>query len=654
MSNLFNNLIHQILLAIIVILTSFTIFSCAHKRDWASRVTWEQVDFDHIPDQEEYPDAGAVVLLDEGRMEIGGSAPIGFSVFERHRIIKIFNTRGHRYANVSIPYNSQSQVDRIQARTISAEGDITVLDEKDIYDVTFYPNFIFYSDQRAKIFTIPAVANGSIIEFRYRLNVWSRTFWHAWRFQDDVPTVLSRFTLVEPSEWKVNYRIYRIDIESGIEKAPAGFKSVYTWEAQNIPALKTEFGMPPRNKTTARLALAPVWIQTWEDVTKWYHDLSEPQTKAGYQIKKLASTLTVGTNNNKEKLKIIYEWVRDRIRYIAVEIGIGGYKPHAAEKVLVNRYGDCKDMTTLLCSIAHEAGINVYPVLISTLQNGLPDTSLPSQLHFNHLIAYCPTVGANGFWMDATEKGCPFGRLPWYDQGLPVLIVGKNGKAKILTTPLVPADSNSTVMDWCVNLDFSGEAIVQGKTYLRGAQASELREDFYFTSPDSRRQWLETYLAKRCSGAKLDSFNITGLDSVYDPLMISYTFRTATFCVPHSDRLIFRPGLFSAFDLPDYFRSPERTYPVQFSFGSLKEMKLTINMPTNFSVVTPSVSDSLLSEFGSACWSYSVDGNVLKIDTRYRMDGNNINPECYKDFCDFLDNIREKDLREVVLGRLRM
>ncbi|MEJ2051724.1 MAG: DUF3857 domain-containing protein, partial [Calditrichota bacterium] len=154
-----------------------TLFSCAHESAWQSRVEWEDLNLQDVPGQQEFPDASAIVLLDEGSMKLTDGSDINFSTFEKHRVVKILNSSGRQYANIVIPYNPSSDIDYIQARTISPDGKITVLDQDDIYDVTLFPNFIFYSDQRAKRFTMPAVEDGSIIEYRYQLTVWNLTYW---------------------------------------------------------------------------------------------------------------------------------------------------------------------------------------------------------------------------------------------------------------------------------------------------------------------------------------------------------------------------------------------------------------------------------------------------------------------------------------------
>ena len=645
----FPNPIQKALLIIIAIFVIVYLFSCAHQSHWATRVDWKEFEFSNLPGKEEFPEAGAIIILDEGELEITPAKNMYQTVFHRHRILKILNTQGQKYANVAIPYNPESLVDNIQARTISPEGKIIVLDKKNIFDINLYPNFIFFSDQRAKLFTMPAVEDGSVIEYSYQLRFPIKTLGHSWSFQDEAPTLVSRFSLHEPLDTDINYRLYGINLEPRIIKAPKGFKSSYIWEAKNISPVNSEFGMPSISECVAHLKIAPLGVKTWDDVSLWYHGLAEPRIKAGETIRVLTKQLTKGINSEKAKLKRIYEWVRDQVRYIAVSIGIGGFQPHPAEEILKNRYGDCKDMSTLLCSLAREAGLEAYEVIISTRYNGKADTSLPSPYHFNHVIAYCPSVGESGIWMDATEKGCPFGKLPWYDQDVPVLVVGKKGEANIQITPQTPPDSNYTLLEWEVDLDTTGAAIVHGKTKLWGAFASEMREDMIYSSPERQKQGFETYLAQRCSGVMLDSFRIEGVHPTRDPLTICYTFHTLTFALSGLKKLVFCPGDISAFELPDYFRSKERTHPIQLNFGSKFELNLNVNMPEEWQVENINRGDTLNTKFGTSKWKYSISENVLNISANKLIFGDKIDTEDYLDFQKFLDNVREKDLQEVVI-----
>jgi hypothetical protein len=622
---------------------------CADKNKWANRIEWEDLTLSDIPDEQDFPDEGAVVLYDEGKMEIFSSGPTGFSEFERHKIIKILNVRGEKYANVMIPFFPGVTIDDIQARTIMPSGKISVLEEKDIYDVNLYPNFVFYSDQRAKIFTMPAIAPGSVIEYRYKVSIRDRTLWHSWTFQDKIPTLLSRYTLIHPAQWNLNYKLYNLDIEPREEIAPVGFKATRAWEARNLPGLKSEFGMPSRKNSVARLTFAPNGVKSWNDVAVWYDNLASPQTESNYEMKKLAKELTHGLSGDEEKLRAIFEWVRDNVRYIAVEIGMGGYEPYPASEVFSNRYGDCKDMTTLLCGLADASNIQVDEVLISTWQNGVIDTTLPSPFQFNHAIAYCPTVGENGIWMDATDKGCAFGSLPWYDQGLPALVVGKRGEASLKITSRDTDTSNYSYMNWEVKLNSDGFALVQARTLFSGVMASEMRADLYYLSQEEIRQWLDMHIAKRCIGTTLDSFRVDALREIKDPLEISFNFQSKGFARKRSKQLILQPGTFSLFELPKWFRSQTRSYPIQFRFPFRQELKMVIQIPDSYQTAVSTFQDSLHTEFGSATWNYSTSQNILQLHVTYTLSKSHIAQESYQDFLNFLHELQLKDQWEIML-----
>lgn len=637
---------HGILL---LLMTSLLILSCAGSGKWKTSVNWEDLNIDDTPGREEFPDEGAVILLDDGRMEIFSHNTNSFSEFERHKIIKILNYQGQRYANIAIPYSPGTTVYHIQARTISPQGKITVLDKRNIFDVNLYPNFIFYSDQRAKIFTLPALEPGSIIEYRYRLSIKGRTLWHSWMFQDEIPTLHSRFTLIHPSEWDLNFRLYNMSLEPQVTSAPQGFKSTHVWDARDIPAMNPEIAMPARKEVLSYLSIAPVGINNWDNVAGWYDNLASPREKADQEIHKLAEELTDGITENRQKLQRIYEWVRDNVRYIAVEIGIGGYQPHPATEVLSHKYGDCKDMTTLLVSLAKAADIPVSPVLISTIQNGQADTTLPSPFHFNHAIAYYPATGDSGVWMDATEKGCPFGQLPWYDQGVPVLVVGHDGKGTIKVTPKSPAENNRADIHWEVNLNGDGSARVTGKTRFRGAIASELRESFFYSAAEQIDQWLETYLAQRCTGAVLDSFSITGMESVEDPLQVDYQFHTSSFARIRSEDLVFEPAEMSPFEIPNFFTAKSRTYPIKLKFPLTQEFSMRVQFPLQFKPGTVMLRDSLVSPFGIEKCSIDIDVGSLMVKNVHQLIRSEIQPSDYSDFQNFLRRVQEKDQREIWL-----
>ena len=635
-------------LSLAVACAGLVLAGCGGTGTWTSGSVLSDAGLSALPDTSSYPDAGAVVLLDEGSMEIFGGGDVGFSALERHRIVRILNSRGHRYANVMIPFGSTSTVENIQARTLTRDGRTALLKQEDIFDVSLYPGFVFFSDQRARIFTLPAVEDGAVIEYSYRIQVRDRTFWHSWVFQDDEPVLLSRFTLVKPGEWNLVSRSYGIPVEPTLTKAPAGFKSRHVWELRNIPPLHAEPAMPPRPELAARIALAPIGFVTWTDISTWYNEIAAPRLKGGALVRMLADSLTRHTTDPAARLRALVEWVRDDVRYIAVEVGIGGFQPHFAEDVAAKRYGDCKDMVTLLCALAREVAIEAVPVLISTRQNGIPDTSLPSPLQFNHLIAFAPGVGTEGTWIDATDKACPFGTLPWYDQGVPVILARPRGENAIARTPAWEAARNRSRLTWDVRLASDGSSTVRGKSVLSGAVANEMRHELSMCDNRERRTWVEAFLAQRIPGLELDTFSVEGMKPVEDPLTLSYTFHAPAFAQIRDSGLVVRPGSIAGFLLDEYFRSTDRTYPVRFRFGTSTDVELTLRLPAGWGLMR-NRADSLNTPYGSGAWSMhnSAAGVILVI--RHELQGRDVPPGKYRDFRAFLDGVRLRDEQEVLL-----
>jgi hypothetical protein len=627
----------------------FFLFSCASKSDWSTVAEWEKFDDSDLPDQEDYPDAGAVILLDEGVVEIADAGEIDFTYFERHRVVKVFNTSGYSYANVSIGYNESSDVEVIEARTITADGKITVLDEENIFDITLYPRFVFFSDQRAKIFTFPAVDEGCILEYKYRIAMTGNTLMHSWYFQNSSPTELSRFSLKTPSLWTIDHKLYNIEIESTLSKIPSVEKSIRTWEARDIKEFPSEIAMPPARNIASRVEISPLGFNTWLDVAKWYSTLSESQMIVDDEIRKIALKLTADAADEQEKVKRLFEWVRDRVRYVAVSIGIGGFKPHSSDEILLNRYGDCKDMTTLFCSVARAVDISVQQVLISTHPNGTVDTSLVSPFQFNHVIAYYPINADSGLWLDATKKGSPFGAIPWYNQNRLAFIVDEDGNGRFKRTPSEKETENKFTMEWKVDLDAKLNAVVNGINKYTGAPATDIRQSLMNLNNKQYEQWLEGYLSTRCSGIVLQSFSISNVDTVEDPLIIEYNFKTELLTSQTENMAIIDLASMLIMELPDYFRSNKREVAIEFRHGTTYELDLTVSVPEGWKINRPSRNDSINSSYGKTSWAWETNHNIFYVNHKFQLFGDPISRDLYTDYQDFLEAISEQDMIPAIL-----
>jgi hypothetical protein len=179
-----------------------------------------------------------------------------------------------------------------------------------------------------------------------------------------------------------------------------------------------------------------------DDVYAWNNRLYGMAGNENDKLKATVTKVTAGKTTDADKIKAIYYWVQDNIRYIAYEDGYSGYIPASTQDVLSKKYGDCKGMANLLTEMLKIAGYNAHFSWIGT--RSLPySQSLPALCVNNHAISTL-YFDNKTYFLDGTEKYVPFGQNAFRIQGKEVMI--SNGdKFDIVTVPTSGAEENKLI-----------------------------------------------------------------------------------------------------------------------------------------------------------------------------------------------------------------
>src|SRR5262249_40851997 len=149
----------------------------------------------------------------------------------------------------------------------------------------------------------------------------------------------------------------------------------WQWTLKNVQGIAQELEvmMPSLMSLAGRMSLsyfAPgvksTHAASWQDVGRWYAQLAEGRFNPTPEISAKTAALIAGKLDFASRLQALTSFLQSEIRYVAIEIGIGGDQPHIAGDVFHYRYGDCKDKVTLLKAMLHEAGISSHYVLVDT------------------------------------------------------------------------------------------------------------------------------------------------------------------------------------------------------------------------------------------------------------------------------------------------
>lgn len=233
----------------------------------------------------------------------------------------------------------------------------------------------------------------------------------------------------------------------------------------------------------------------WNEFREWYRGAVKGFTAPDDQVRRLAAELTKGKKTRDEKIRALFDFVADDIRYVNFVSG-EWWLPNRPQELLARRQGDCDDKALLLITLLKAIGIDATEVLVQTRYTGSPSLLRSEKVaipRFDHGIAYLPGVGGKpGIWLDATSPQSRLGPLPSMDARAVALFVDE-GPAKIVDTPSSSPDEHGVDATWKIRVDATGAGELGAEERHTGDAAFELRINL--EQPDARAQWLEQMLA---------------------------------------------------------------------------------------------------------------------------------------------------------------
>jgi transglutaminase-like putative cysteine protease len=219
-------------------------------------------------------------------------------------------------------------------------------------------------------------------------------------FQKDLITLDEQLDLDVPADKPVTVA------SAGVQPTitTANGRKIYHWASSNLA--RPDPDAPPKSTKKWKPSVQVTTFTSWQQVGAWYDSLQKNALTVTPAIQAHADALTKGLTTDEDKVRAIFNDVALHIHYVALEFGIGRYQLHAADDVLANEYGDCKDKHTLLAALLKAEGIEAWPVLISSSREF--DPAAPSPAQFDHVITLVPLHGEM-LWMDSTEEVAPVG-----------------------------------------------------------------------------------------------------------------------------------------------------------------------------------------------------------------------------------------------------
>ena len=354
------------------------------------------------------------------------------------------------------------------------------------------------------------------------------------------------YVLDVPAGYAVKYVSARTDFAKETVKN----RDLYRWTVKDFSPLVRESMMPPSEELLPYVYCSPESIslggfpgmqRDWNELGKWLYSLQTNSLELSPEEVNAVRDLTAGCQTTLEKLSRLYGYLRERTRYVSIQLGIGGLKPIPAKEVSRVGYGDCKGLSNYLRALLAAVDVPSDYFIISTSQADLRD-GYASVGQMNHAMLAVPVPElSDTAWVECTNPVVPLGYRHEDAAGHQVVLVKESG-GELLRIPSYP-DSLSLIRQvFDVNLFSSGSAEISARR--------ELFLDYvegYLTFRDQRPQRQISRLTQNLKiqsedvqvGAIQDNFaDYATLGKAFVPEMqIPYSFRTGSYASVSGDRL---------------------------------------------------------------------------------------------------------------------
>lgn len=579
------------------------------------------------------PDTDAVMLLDERITTVKDSGEIKTTYRFAYKILR---PAGREHGKISIPFDNETRITFLKAWCIPAQGKEYEVKEKDAVEIGSMDDL--YNDNRVKAITIPAADPGNVIGWEYEQKRRPFVLQDKWLFQDPHPVKQARFTLQLPSGWE-----YQMVWMNHPKQEPRSVgENTWVWEVQDVAAIEMQPAMPAWNSIAGWMAvsyfppganLASKKLANWQDVGAWYHGLSSGRRDSTPEIKAKVAELTAGKSSFLDKLRVLGAFAQRDIRYVSIQIGIGGYQPHAARDIFANRYGDCKDKVTLLSSMLKELGVDSYYLLVHT-NRGVVAREFASALNFNHVILAIklpdgtPTDSLFAMYIhpqlgklllfDPTDELTPVGHLPAHLQQNNGLLVF-DGNGELIEMPLQAPATNQLLRTAKLELSPTGTLSGEVHEVRLGPSARDRRGAFLSAEGSKRARVVEDFLASFLPGFVLTFAAVENLESYDEQLVLRYRFTAENYAKRAGNLLLLRPRVLGQKASGILEDKKERKYAYEFDSATFHKDVFEIRLPAGYKAdeLPPPVQvDSGFAEYRSAV---KLEGNVLRYERDYQI-----------------------------------
>jgi len=603
--------------------------------------------FDSIPDYLKTR-ADAVVRTDQCLFTL---IKPGNAVMKIRKAVTLINEKSTGFRYLTVRYDKYSRVNYLKGIIYDEGGNmVRTLGFQDTYDISAMSGSDFYTDDRIKMMYFPIYKYPYTIEYEYEITYSSLLDYPTWQFQasPNVSVQQSGIQIVVPSEMKLRY--YDEYLSSKVDSVSQEGKKIYTWHVENLAAYSKEESSIKHVFKSPYVTTAPVEFEyggfkgsmsSWKEFGNWIFEINKDRDLLPPAEINTIKELTSKTNGIREKIKLVYEYMQSRTRYVSIQIGIGGYRPAEAAVVSKNGFGDCKALVNYTYSLLKAAGIQSFYTLVKAGNYVDEINTAFVNNEFNHIIL-CVPVQKDTIWLECTNQTMPFNYLGKFTADRYVLVITPQG-GKLVRTPGYSGNQSQEKITGTLYLNVLGGTSGKLSSLYTGYNYDIAVGNFASQSEGEISKIL--YKGLKFNDFSVSSITYTGSKSENPSGKLSYSIDIRNFASAKDTRLYFNPSV----NIQSYL--PEEKDHLQIPYPDITKDSLVYYLPLNFTVEYIPPPKNIENEFGKFTYQLNKSDDKLVFIRTLELNKSDIPQEKYDIFRAFINSVARADREKIILVR---
>lgn len=595
---------------------------------------------------------GMYAVIREEQLDIDITSISGSTTYH-HLVITILSSKARDYASTVVGYDKLRLIKSFKGTVYDADGNvIKKLKQNEIYDQSAYDGFSLYSDARLKQADLSQAVYPYTVEFEYTIEkkmLYELEDFYLYK-DDEVSTQKSTYSIRYPASLKPRYKLFKVS-EPKVSEADG--KQQMQWTFENVKPQKFEKLSPDISKVVPNITVAPNEFEyegyagnmkSWAEYGAWQNELNKGRDVLPEATKQKVRQLTKDVTVPEQKVKILYEYLQSKTRYVSIQLGIGGFQPFPASVVDETGYGDCKALSNYMVAMLKEVGIKGY---YTTVEAGEGDTyvdaSFPSD-QSNHVIVAVPN-GADTLWLECTSQTAPFNYQGTFTGDRKALMVTEDG-GHLVNTHRYSAQDNLQSRTADVFVEASGNARAKVKTTYKALQYENDNLNFILNNQfDAQKKWVQRNT--QIPAFDIMSFKMTEHKAKMPSAVVDLELALPRFASVSGKRLFLTPNLMNRSTMmPE--KTDARKYDVVMDNAFMDLDTIHYHLPDGIYPETLPQPVTIKSRFGEYENSMKLDQNGVIYTRKLKMIKGEFPAASYQELIDFYRAVNKADNSKIV------